>query len=214
MNLPAQTPRPLILASTSRYRRDLLARLCLPFAVAAPGVDETPQPGEEPAALAMRLARAKARAVAAQCPGNVVIGSDQVAVLDGEPIGKPGDFDRALAQLQAMRGKAVAFHTAVAVDDGERVETADVVTRCTFRQVGDDALRAYLELEQPYDTAGSAKAEALGIALMERIESDDPTALIGLPLIALTRILAGFGLDPLDHLHPGHSTAPRAPHDA
>ncbi len=197
--------RPLILASTSPYRRELLERLRLPFAVVAPGVDETPQPGEAPAALALRLAKSKARAVGRLHPGALVIGSDQVATLGEGVIGKPGDFGRALAQLRAMRGNTVTFYTAVAVDDGERVECATVETRCRLRDVPDRALRAYLAAERPFDTAGSAKAESLGIALMERIESDDPTALIGLPLIALTRLLAGFGLDPLDALE-----APRA----
>ena len=194
--------RQLILASTSRYRRELLERLRLPFSVASPEVDETPQQGEAPIDLAMRLARAKARAVAVNHPGSVVIGSDQVATLDGAPIGKPGDFAHAFEQLSAMRGKSVEFHTAVAIDDGQRVESANVVTRCVLRHVSDQALAAYLHAETPYDCAGSAKAEALGIALMERIDSDDPTALIGLPLIAVTRMLATFGLDPLDHLPP------------
>jgi septum formation protein len=194
------TARSLILASTSPYRRELLERLRLPFSVAAPGVDETPVPGEAPEDLALRLALAKARAVSQARPGALVIGSDQVATVDGAPIGKPGGFEQALAQLQAMRGRTVFFHTAVAVDDGRRPATAVVSTRCMLRELSDRALRAYLHAERPYDTAGSAKAEALGIALMERIESDDPTALIGLPLIALTRLLAGFGMDPLDAL--------------
>lgn len=197
-------PRPLILASTSSYRRQLLERLRLPFSVVSPEVDETPQNGEPPVDLAMRLARAKARAVVAMHPGSVVIGSDQVATFNGRPIGKPGGFARAFEQLRAMRGKRVEFHTAVAVDDGERIETANVVTHCVLRDVGDRALTAYLLAETPYDCAGSAKAEALGIALMEHVASDDPTALIGLPLIAVTRMLATFGLDPLDHLpQPG-----------
>jgi len=195
-----RTSRSLILASTSPYRRELLERLRLPFSVVPPGVDETPLPGEAPAALALRLAQAKARAVSAHHPGALAIGSDQVATLGDDLIGKPGDYDRALAQLRAMRGRTVTFHTAVAVDDGDRVESATAVTRCTLRNLSDGALSAYLEAEQPFDTAGSAKAESLGIALMERIESDDPTALIGLPLIALTRLLARFGLDPLDEL--------------
>lgn len=200
MAVIATSPRPLILASTSRYRRELLERLRLPFSVAAPEVDETPHSGESPVTLATRLAKAKARAVSANHPGSVVIGSDQVAMLDGQTLGKPGSFERALAQLQAMRGRTVEFHTAVALDDGARVEVQDVVTRCVLRPLSDQALTAYLQAETPYDCAGSAKAEALGIALMERIDSDDPTALIGLPLIALTRMLAGFGLDPLELL--------------
>ncbi|VCU72116.1 Maf-like protein YceF [Pigmentiphaga humi] len=194
----APSRRTLILASTSPYRRELLARLRLPFSVIAPGVDETPLPGETPPALALRLARAKARAISQAHPGALVIGSDQVATLGDSPIGKPGDFGRALEQLRAMRGRTVTFHTAVAIDDGQRQASDTVLTRCTLRTLSDAALRAYLHAEQPYDTAGSAKAEALGIALMERIDSDDPTALIGLPLIALTRMLATFGMDPLD----------------
>ena len=200
MATPESRPRSLVLASTSPYRRELLERLRLPFSVVPPGVDETPLPGEEPAALALRLALAKARAVSRTRPGALVVGSDQVATLGDAPIGKPGSFDKALEQLRAMRGRTVTFHTAVAVDDGRRAANATVVTRCTLRDLPDRALRAYLEAERPFDTAGSAKAEALGIALMERIDSDDPTALIGLPLIALTRLLAEFGLDPLDAL--------------
>ncbi len=195
--MPAARPR-LILASTSPYRKQLLERLRLPFTVQAPGVDETALPGETPAELALRLARAKALAVAAGAPGAIVIGSDQVAVCAGQALGKPGDFDRALAQLRRMAGQDVAFHSALAVTDGVRTEVMDVVTHCRLRPLTDAQLTAYLQAETPYDTAGSAKAEALGIALMERIDSDDPTALIGLPLIALTRLLAGFGLDPLD----------------
>jgi septum formation protein len=229
------TDRPLVLASTSVYRRELLARLHLPFEVVSPEVDETPLPGETPVALALRLARAKARAGVQLRPGAVVIGADQVATLDstrivalsgersdpasenpfhptvreliGQPIGKPGSFDAALAQLQAMRGHTVSFHSALAVDDGERVECVDIVTRATFRDLPDAALIAYLQAESVLDTAGSAKAEGLGIALMSRIDSDDPTALIGLPLIALTRMLANFGLDPLLRLAAQAATA-------
>ena len=194
-------PRPpdLILGSTSRYRRELLERLRLPFTVAAPDVDETPQAGEQPAALALRLALAKAREVAARHPGAVVIGSDQVADLDGQPIGKPGQHDRAVAQLRAMRGRAVVFQTAVAVvrpDTGyERVQLAPVTVR--FRDLSDAEIEHYLRTEQPYDCAGSAKCETLGIALLEAIESDDPTALVGLPLIRTCAMLREAGLDPL-----------------
>ena len=194
-------PRPpdLILGSTSRYRRELLERLRLPFTVAAPDVDETPQAGEQPAALALRLALAKAREVAARHPGAVVIGSDQVADLDGQPIGKPGRHDRAVAQLRAMRGRAVVFQTAVAVvrpDTGyERVQLAPVTVR--FRDLSDAEIEHYLRTEQPYDCAGSAKCETLGIALLEAIESDDPTALVGLPLIRTCAMLREAGLDPL-----------------
>ncbi|ANN66214.1 Maf family nucleotide pyrophosphatase [Bordetella bronchialis] len=187
----------LILASTSPYRRELLSRLRLPFDVIAPGVDETPLPGEAPAQLALRLAVAKARAVSALHPGAVVIGSDQVATVDGAAIGKPGDFERARAQLRMLSGRDVEFHSALAVTDGQRTAQADIVTHCRFRSLGDAAIEAYLRAETPYDTAGSAKAESLGIALMESLRSDDPTAIIGLPLIALTGMLAQFGLDPL-----------------
>jgi septum formation protein len=191
---------PLILASTSRYRRELLQRLRLPFDVVAPAVDETPQVGETPAALAVRLALAKAREVAARHPAAVVIGSDQVADLDGEPIGKPGSHARAVEQLRRMRGRVVVFQTAVAVvrqDAGfERALLAPV--RVRFRPLSDAHIERYLSLEQPYDCAGSAKAETLGISLLESIDSDDPTALIGLPLIRTCALLREAGLDPLD----------------
>jgi septum formation protein len=189
----------LILASTSRYRRELLERLRLPFEVLAPQVDETARAGEAPATLAERLALAKADAVAALYPQAVVIGADQVADLDGQPIGKPGDHPRAVAQLRAMSGRRVMFHTAVAVrraDTGyARVLVAPV--RVQFRALTDLEIDHYLRAEQPYDCAGSAKAEALGIALLEAIHSDDPTALIGLPLIRTCALLREAGLDPL-----------------
>ena len=189
-------PRTLILGSTSRYRRDLLDRLGLPFEVVAPGVDETPRPGESPVDLARRLALAKARAVAAQRPGCIVIGSDQVADLDGEPLGKPGDHARATAQLRRMRGRSVVFQTAVAVvcaDAGfEQQDLAPV--RVAFRSLTDDEIERYLRAEQPYDCAGSARSEGLGIALLEAIESDDPTALVGLPLIRTCRMLRAAGV--------------------
>jgi septum formation protein len=192
-------PPPLILGSTSFYRRELLRRLRLPFTVVAPGVDESPLSGEAPAALALRLAMAKARAVAALHPGAVVIGSDQVADLDGEPIGKPGDHERATAQLRRMSGRRVVFQTAVAVLRPsiafERVLMAPVSVH--FRTLDDDEIERYLQLEQPYDCAGSAKSEALGVALLSAIESDDPTALIGLPLIRTCELLRQAGLDPL-----------------
>lgn len=192
-------PPPLILGSTSRYRRELLERLRVPFTCVAPQVDETPLAGETPEALSLRLALAKARAVAAQHPNAVVIGSDQVADLAGEPIGKPGTHERAVAQLQAMRGRAIVFRTAVAVvraDTGfERVLAAPVTVR--FRDLRDDEIETYLRLEQPYDCAGSAKCETLGIALLAAIDSDDPTALIGLPLIRTSALLREAGLDVL-----------------
>ncbi len=188
--------RPLVLGSTSRYRRELLERLNLPFSVAAPHVDETPAPGEAPRALALRLALAKARAVARQHPQAVVIGSDQVADLAGEPLGKPGTHERATAQLRRMRGQTVIFQTAVAVvcqDTGfEQVELAPVEVQ--FRDLSDAEIERYLQAEQPYDCAGSAKSEGLGIALLDAIHSDDPTALIGLPLIRTCRMLRAAGL--------------------
>jgi len=192
---------PLILGSTSRYRRELLERLRLPFTAEAPRVDETPLPGEAPATLATRLALAKAREVAARHPGAVVIGSDQVADVDGEAIGKPGTHERAVAQLRRMSGRSVVFQTAVAVvrpDTGfEQVERIPVTVR--FRTLDDDEIEHYLRLEQPYDCAGSAKCETLGIALLSAIESDDPTALVGLPLIRTSALLRAAGLDPMRH---------------
>jgi len=190
MSLP-----PLILASTSRYRRELLQRLRLPFEVVSPQVDETPRPGEAPAALALRLALAKAQAVAASRPEAVVIGSDQVADLDG----KPGTHERAVAQLQQMRGRRVVFQTAVAVVRGDRgfVQSLLAPVVVQFRPLSDAAIEHYLRTEQPYDCAGSAKCETLGIALLDAIDSDDPTALVGLPLIRTCRLLREAGLDPL-----------------
>ena len=188
--------RPLILGSTSAYRRELLQRLRLPFEVAAPDVDETPGPGERPAELARRLALAKARAVARRHPGALVIGSDQVADLGGEPLGKPGTHERAVEQLRRMRGRTVIFQTAVAVvcaETGfEQLDMAPV--RVRFRDLGDAEIEAYLRAETPYDCAGSAKSEGLGIALLDAIESDDPTALIGLPLIRTARMLRAAGV--------------------
>jgi septum formation protein len=190
----------LVLASTSRYRRELLLRLGLAFETASPGVDETPLPGETPAALARRLALAKAQAVAAQHPQAVVLGSDQVADLAGEPIGKPGSHERAVRQLQRLSGQTVVFRTALAAVHAQRGlvrETcADVTVR--FRTLHAREIEHYLRTEQPYDCAGSAKSEGLGIALLESIDSDDPTALIGLPLIRTCRLLREAGLDPLE----------------
>ncbi len=204
MSALANTQPRLILASTSRYRRELLERLRLPFEILSPEVDEAPRFGEHPAALAQRLALAKAHAVSARHPDAVVIGSDQVADLDGEPIGKPGTHERAVAQLEAMRGRSVVFQTAVAVVRGadSHVGSALVPVTVRFRQLSDDEIEHYLRSEQPYDCAGSAKAETLGIALLEAIESDDPTALIGLPLIRTCALLRAAGIDPLQ---------PRAP---
>lgn len=187
----------LILASSSRYRHAMLARLRVPFEAIAPQVDETPRPGEPPAELALRLSAAKADAVAARRPGALLIGSDQVATVDGDPIGKPGNPQRAREQLRRLSGRTVEFHSALCVTDGRRHEMADVVTWCRFRRLDEAAIDAYLRLEEPYDTAGSAKAESLGIVLMEEVRSDDPTAIVGLPLIALTSMLRSFGFDPL-----------------
>ena len=191
--------RRLILASTSPYRRELLSRLRVPFEAVAPGVDEAALPDESPLAMAQRLAARKAQAVAARYPEAVVIGSDQVAELQGKALGKPGTHGRAVQQLRAMRWRDVRFHTAVAVlcidapFDQQMVNTV----RVRFRNLSDDEIERYLRLEQPYDCAGSAKCETLGIALVEAIESDDPTALVGLPLIRTSAMLRAAGVDPL-----------------
>lgn len=187
----------LILASSSSYRQDMLQRLGIPFTAMPPQVDETPLEGESPAALALRLSRAKAAAVARHHPGALVIGSDQVATIDGKAIGKPGDHAAATAQLRLLSGRSVEFHSALCVTDGLREEVDDVITTCRFRELAPDEIEHYLQRERPYDTAGSAKAEGLGIALMESMRSDDPTAIIGLPLIALSRMLRSFGMNPL-----------------
>jgi septum formation protein len=188
--------RRLVLGSTSPYRRDLLARLRLPFEVAAPDVDETPHPRETPQQLACRLAMTKARTVAGRFPAHVVIGSDQVADLAGQPLGKPGTHERAVAQLRQMRGQTVVFQTAVAVvcqaSGFAQMDLAQV--KVLFRDLSDVEIEAYLLAETPYDCAGSAKSEGLGIALLERIDSDDPTALVGLPLIRTCRMLEAAGV--------------------
>jgi septum formation protein len=189
----------LILASTSRYRRELLNRLRWPFEVDSPDVDETPRPLEAPPALARRLALAKAHAVAQRHPHAVVIGSDQVCDLDGESFGKPGSFERARAQLMRLSGNKAHFHTAVAVvcasTGFEQVEQA--LVRVQFRELTTAQIETYLRLDEPYDCAGSAKCESLGITLLHAIESDDPTALIGLPLIRTAQMLRLAGIDPL-----------------
>ena len=187
---------PLILASTSVYRRELLTRLRIPFDVVSPKVDETPLSGESSLELALRLANAKATAVAKEHPQAWVIGSDQVTDLCGAAIGKPGNFERAMAQLQLMRGQTVTFHTALCLMKGDTQTTLSIPTEVTFRKLSDEILESYLLTEEPYDCAGSAKSEGLGISLLESIKSDDPTALIGLPLIALTGLLreAGFAI--------------------
>jgi septum formation protein len=194
--LPFQLTAPnLILASSSTYRRALLERLRLPFAVLAPCVDEAPLDGESPLQTALRLAQAKAR-VTSVSPPALVIGSDQVAELDGQRLGKPGGHQSAVQQLRAMRGREVVFHTAVCLYNAGsgNVQTANVPTTVKFRSLTDVQIERYLRLEQPYDCAGSARVEALGIALAERIVTEDPTALIGLPLIALVSMLQAEGL--------------------
>lgn len=192
--------RRLILGSTSRYRRELLQRLHLSFDIVAPEVDETPLPAEAPAALACRLALAKAQAVAQSHPQAVVIGSDQVCDLDGQPLGKPGDHSRAVAQLQRLRGNSVVFHTAVAVvcvETGYSAEDLSSV-QVRYRTISNAEIETYLRLDQPYDCAGSSRCEALGISLLDAIDNDDPTALVGLPLIRTARLLRGAGIDPLN----------------
>ena len=187
-------PRRLVLASTSRYRRELLGRLGLPFEVISPDADESPLPGESAPDLALRLAVLKARSVRAE--NALVIGSDQAASLEGRLIGKPGGHGAAVRQLRELSGKTADFHTAVAVLDthANSLESRIVPCRVAFRTLDDRRIEAYLRREQPYDCAGSAKAEGLGIALIARIDTEDPTSLIGLPLIALTELLERAGL--------------------
>ena len=188
--------RSLILGSTSPYRRELLSRLRIPFSVQSPEVDETPLEGERPMQLAQRLALAKAKAVAEKNPNAVVIGSDQVADLNGMSLGKPGNFERAMVQLRQMSGQTIVFQTALAVvclDSGfEQADLASV--RVQFRVLSDAEIAAYLHAEKPYDCAGSAKSEGLGIALLESIANDDPTALVGLPLIRTCNLLRAAGV--------------------
>lgn len=186
----------LVLASTSPYRRELLARLRLPFDTVRPEVDERPLADESPEALALRLAVAKARVVALSRPEACVVGSDQVADFDGRPLGKPGDRATAIAQLVAMSGRSVAFRTAVAVATGDALDSALDTTLVRFRRLAMAEIERYVDLEQPFDCAGSFKCEGLGISLFEAIESRDPTALVGLPLVATARLLraSGFAL--------------------
>jgi septum formation protein len=198
--MPVQSSLRLILASGSQYRRELLGRLGLPFDVIVPDIDETPFPSELPQDTALRLAFEKAAAIGKQHPGALVIGSDQVATLDNQQIGKPGTHDNAMQQLMTMRGRCVIFHTALCVWNGQQPEpektaqTANVQTAVTFRNLPEAEFEAYLRKEQPYDCAGSARNEALGIILLEKIESTDPTALTGLPLITLTSMLRHCGI--------------------
>ena len=196
-----QKARSLVLGSTSPYRQELLRRLQIPFEVAAPDVDETPHAGETPSVLAQRLALAKAMAVARLFPQAVVIGSDQVADLKGRPLGKPGTHDKAVAQLRQMRGQTVVFQTAVSVvclESGFEQNSLAAV-KVTFLNLSDDEIENYLRAEQPYDCAGSAKSEGLGIALLASIDSDDPTALVGLPLIRTCQMLRAAGIPLLSH---------------
>jgi septum formation protein len=184
-----------VLASTSRYRRMLLERLGVPFVAVSPETDEAALPGETPAATALRLAVAKARSVTRTHPDALIIGSDQVADCDGEPVGKPGNHERAVTQLGRLSGRTVVFHTGLALLDAPtgHCQSALVDVRSTFRVLTAAEIEAYLRREQPYDCAGAVRSEALGIALFERIDSDDPTALIGLPLIRLTTMLRAAG---------------------
>jgi septum formation protein len=187
----------LVLASTSVYRRQLLERLQLRFEMAAPQADETPLPRESPAATALRLAEAKARAVSLSHPNALIIGSDQVAESQGRRLEKPGSHARAVEQLRMLSGRTATFHTGVALLNGQtgRLHSRLVPTRVVFRELSERTIESYLRREQPYDCAGSAKSEGLGIALLRSIEGDDPTALIGLPLIALTDMLQAEGVE-------------------
>ncbi len=189
-------PRRLVLASGSRYRKELLGRLGLAFEIALPNVDESPQPGEPPADTALRLAAQKARALEKKYPEALIIGSDQVASSAGRRFDKPGNHENARRQLRDLSGKTAQFDTAVALLDARdgSLQTRGVACRVTFRALDDALIERYLQKEQPYDCAGAAKAEGLGIALIARIETDDPTSLIGLPLIALSEMLRNAGL--------------------
>ncbi len=200
-NIKHAIPIPrIILGSSSVYRKELLSRLQIPFDIVKPEIDERPHQGETAEATALRLAQEKAAAIAKRLPGCLVIGSDQVATLEGVQIGKPGTHENAMLQLQQMRGRKVIFHTALCLWDGREqnpekaAQVESVPTLVKFRNLPDNELDAYLRLEKPYDCAGSAKNEGLGIALLEKIESTDPTALTGLPLIALTSMLRRAGI--------------------
>jgi septum formation protein len=199
--MPSSASQPrLILASSSIYRKELLSRLRLPFDVMVPDIDEAPAANESPEATALRLAQEKATVIGRRSTNSLVIGSDQVATMDGEQIGKPGTHANALKQLQKMRGRKVVFHTALCLFDSRanlsspQIQLENIQTFVTFRDLPDAELDAYLRIEQPYDCAGSAKNEGLGISIIERIESHDPSALTGLPLIALTAMLRRAGV--------------------
>jgi len=188
--------QPLVLASTSAYRKALLQRLAIPFQAASPGVDEAPRPGETARETSLRLAEEKARAVAARHPGALIIGSDQVALLGGEQLGKPHTHDNAVRQLRAMRGKCITFYTALTLLNARtgNLQTAVAENRVCFREYSDEEIESYLRKEQPYDCAGSAKSEGLGIILISRMDGDDPNALVGLPLIELVTMLKNEGV--------------------
>lgn len=194
--MPTPATPPLVLASTSPFRRELLSRLIADFQVADPRTDETPLPDETPEALALRLSEAKARAVAPGHPGALIIGSDQVAVCDGRIYGKPGNHERAVAQLQELRGRTVNFFTGLCLLDtrNNQAHVRGIPTLVTFRDLTDQEIEAYLEREPAYNCAGSAKSEGLGIALIARMEGSDPNALVGLPLIALCDLFRETGL--------------------
>ena len=193
------TATQLVLASTSAYRRDLLNKLQLPFVVAAPHIDETPLPGETPDSAALRLSICKAKAVAADFPSALIIGSDQIASLNGNYIGKPGNHANAVAQLRLMRGQSIIFYTALSLYNSaaDRLQSCVVPTTVRIRNLSDSQIEQYLHKDQPYDCAGSARSEGLGIAIMDSMTGTDPNALIGLPLIALTGMLANEGWDVL-----------------
>lgn len=195
MSRPDQPPS-LVLASTSPFRRALLEKLALPFATCAPEVDETPLPGETPDALVMRLAEAKARACADQFPAQLIIGSDQVACIDGDILGKPGDRERAVAQLQRAAGRVVTFYTGLCLFNSAtgHAQVACEPFRVHFRPLDTDQIGRYLDAEQPYNCAGSFKSEGYGITLFERLEGEDPNTLIGLPLIRLVAMLGHDGV--------------------
>ncbi len=190
-----QDPCRLVLASTSPYRKELLARLGVDFTTAAPNVDETPLHGESADATSLRLAIAKARALATTFPSSLIIGSDQVALLHGEQLGKPGTHERAVAQLKAMRGQTLVFHTALCLYNTATGSTQTAIdeTRVVMRDYSDEQIETYLQREQPYNCAGSAKTEGLGVVMIARIENNDPTAIIGLPMIELVTMLNNEG---------------------
>ncbi len=186
----------LVLASGSIYRRDMLKRLGIPFSVISADIDESPLEHESGEALALRLARSKARKVADQQPGRLIIGADQVAECEGQLLGKPGSADRAIAQLEATAGREIVFHSAIALVRNDRTETCCIPTRVRLRPLSRARIEEYVSRDQPLDCAGAMKSEQLGIVLAESMTSDDPTALIGLPLIALVELLERFGVSP------------------